>query len=208
LLQRAGLNSEFEIEFTTREFTMPILNAEPDLYPDNLLEREHWPTDGDQCWWALYTRSRCEKELMRRLRVMDIPYYGPVIEKRGRTPKGRINTSYVPLFANYVFLYGDPTQRYAALTTNCVSRDLVVVESEQLVTDLRQLRRLIQSGLPITAEAKLEPGAKVRMRSGPLVGQEGIVLRRHGETRLLVAVKFLQQGATVQIDECDLERLS
>ena len=186
---------------------MPILTAEPDLYPDDLLEREHWPVDADQCWWALYTRSRCEKELMRRLRVLDIPHYGPMIEKRGRTPKGRINTSHIPLFANYVFLYGDSEQRYSALTTNCVSRDLVVVEGEQLAHDLRDLRRLIQSGLPITAEAKLEPGAKVRMRSGPLVGQEGIVLRRHGETRLLVAVKFLQQGATVQIDECDLERL-
>ncbi len=187
---------------------MPILTAEPDLYPDDLLDREDWSTAGDQRWWALYTRSRCEKELMRRLRALEIPHYGPIIEKRGRTPKGRINTSFVPLFANYVFLYGDPAQRYAALTTNCVSRDLVVVEGEQLATDLRQLRRLIQSGLPITTEARLEPGAKVRMRSGPLVGQEGIVLRRHGETRLLVAVRFLQQGATVQIDECDLERIS
>jgi transcriptional antiterminator RfaH len=187
---------------------MPILTAEPDLYPDDLLDREIWTPDGDHCWWALYTRSRCEKELMRRLRVLDIPYYGPTIEKRGRTPKGRINTSFIPLFANYVFLYGDATQRYAALTTNCVSRDLVVVEGEQLAHDLRNLRRLIQSGLPIAAEAKLEPGAKVRMRSGPLVGQEGTVLRRHGETRLLVAVRFLQQGATVQIDECDLERIS
>jgi transcriptional antiterminator RfaH len=187
---------------------MPILTAEPDLYPLDLLDRENWTSDKDQCWWALYTRSRCEKELMRRLRAMEIPYYGPTIEKRGRTPKGRINTSFVPLFANYVFLYGDATQRYAALTTNCVSRDLVVVEGEQLISDLRQLRRLIQSGLPITPEAKLEPGSRVRMRSGPLVGQEGIVIRRHGETRLLVAVKFLQQGATVQIDECDLEKLT
>ena len=187
---------------------MPILTAEPDLFPHDLLDRENWPADGEQCWWALYTRSRCEKELMRRLRAFEIPYYGPTIEKRGRTPKGRINTSFVPLFANYVFLYGDATQRYTALTTNCVSRDLVVVEGEQLAADLRQLRRLIQSGLPITVAAKLEPGARVRMRSGPLIGQEGTVLRRHGETRLLVAVKFLQQGATVQIDECDLEQLT
>jgi transcriptional antiterminator RfaH len=186
---------------------MPILTAEPDLYPDDLLDRENWSTEVDQSWWALYTRSRCEMELMRRLRALDIPHYGPTIEKRGRTPKGRINTSFVPLFANYVFLYGDATQRYAALTTNCISRDLVVVEGEQLASDLKQLRRLIQSGLPITPEAKLEPGTRVRMRSGPLVGQEGTVIRRHGETRLLVAVKFLQQGATVQIDECDLEKL-
>jgi transcriptional antiterminator RfaH len=192
--------------FTTGQSTLPILTAEPDLYPDDLLDREYWPADADQCWWALYTRSRCEKELMRRLRVLEIPHYGPMIEKRGRTPKGRLNTSFVPLFANYVFLYGDAAQRFAALTTNCVSRNLVVVEGEQLATDLRHLRRLIQSGLPVTPEAKLENGARVRVHSGPLAGQEGVVLRRQGETRLLVAVKFLQQGATVQIDESDLER--
>jgi len=186
---------------------MPILAHEPDLFPDDLLEREFRPEQTEACWWALYTRSRCEKELMRRLRAFEIPYYGPTIERRTRMPKGRICTSHVPLFANYVFMYGDESQRYTALTTNCISRDLVVVEGVQLVTDLRQLRHLIMSGAPIQPEAKLEPGMRVRVRSGPLVGQEGTVLRRHGETRLLVAVKFLQQGATVQVDECDLERL-
>src|SRR5258708_28457655 len=136
---------------------MPILTAEPDLYPDDLLERESWPADADQCWWAMYTRSRCEKELMRRLRALDIPHYGPTIEKRGRTPKGRINTSFVPLFANYVFLYGDATQRYAALTTNCISRDLVVVEGEQLALDLRNLRRVGSRRLPITPQGQMQP---------------------------------------------------
>lgn len=186
---------------------MPILGLEQDLFPDDLLEREFRPDESEACWWALYTRSRCEKELMRRLRGFEIPYYGPTIEKRTRMPKGRICTSHVPLFANYIFMYGDATQRYTALTTNCVSRDLVVVEGAQLAADLRQLRKLIKSGLPIQPEAQLEPGARVRVRSGPLVGQEGTVLRRHGETRLLIAVRFLQQGATVQVDECDLERI-
>jgi transcriptional antiterminator RfaH len=144
---------------------------------------------------------------MRRLRAFEIPYYGPTIERRTRMPKGRICTSHVPLFDNYIFMYGDATQRYTALTTNCISRDLVVVEGAQLASDLRQLRKLIMSGLPIQPEAQLEVGARVRVRSGPLVGQEGTVLRRHGETRLLIAVRFLQQGATVQVDECDLERI-
>ncbi|MBI3861857.1 MAG: UpxY family transcription antiterminator [Planctomycetia bacterium] len=186
---------------------MPILDAEPDLYPHDLLDRTDWTTDDERCWWALYTRSRCEKELMRRLRALDIAHYGPIIEKRGRTPKGRITTSFVPLFANYVFLYGDAQQRYQALTTNCISRDLVVNDGAELAADLRQLRRLIATGAPITPEARLEPGARVRVRSGPLEGQEGIVVQRRGETRLLVAVRFLQQGATVQIDDCQVEKI-
>jgi len=186
---------------------MPIRAHECDLYPNDLLERDFVPNESETCWWALYTRSRCEKELMRQLRSLEIPFYGPTIEKRTRMPKGRICKSFVPLFSNYVFMYGDPAQRYSALTTNCVSRDLVVVEGAQLASDLKRLRRLIMSGAPIEPEAQLEPGARVRVRSGPLTGQDVTVLVRHGQTRLLVAVKFLQQGATVQIDECDLERL-
>jgi hypothetical protein len=186
---------------------MPTLAAETDLYPQDLLERENWAENEHQQWWALYTRSRCEKELMRRLVELKIPFYGPTIEKRGRTPQGRIRTSFIPLFSNYVFLYGDESHRYNALKTNCVSRDLPVFDGPQLAADLRKLRQMIESGLPVVPEALLEPGVPVRVRSGPLAGYEGVVLRRRGETRLLVAVRFLQQGASVQIDECDLERL-
>lgn len=186
---------------------MPTLAAETDLYPSDLLDRDDWTECEDHRWWALYTRSRCEKELMRRLQALKIPFYGPTIETRGRTPQGRIRTSFIPLFANYVFLFGDESHRYTALTTNCVSRDLPVFDGLQLACDLRQLRQMIQSGLPVVPEVQLEPGTRVRVRSGPLFGHEGVVLRRRGETRLLVAVRFLQQGASVQIDECDLERL-
>lgn len=187
---------------------MPILAAETDIFPPDLLDREEWPVAGEQQWWALYTRSRCEKELMRRLRSLQVPFYGPLVEKRSRTPGGRDIKSFVPLFPNYVFIFGDASQRYAALTTNCVSRDIAVVDGASLAADLRQLRQFILSGVPIVAEPQLEPGIRVRVRSGPLVGQEGTVLRRRGETRLLVAVRFLQQGASVLIDESDLERLS
>ncbi|MBS0260666.1 MAG: antitermination protein NusG [Planctomycetes bacterium] len=184
---------------------MPILAREPDQYPENLLERTDWTSDGEHHWWALYTRSRCEKELMRRLRALHIPHYGPLIEKKSRTPKGRTNTSFIPLFSNYVFLYGDTHQRLQALTTNCVSRDLVVHDGAQLAADLRELRQLIDSGEPIHAEPRLEPGTKVRVCTGPLTGREGIVVQRHGEAHLLVAVHFLQQGATVQIKDCQVE---
>lgn len=187
---------------------MPILTAETDLFPDDLLDRDDWAEGTERQWWALYTRSRREKELMRRLRALEIPFYGPTIEKRGRTPQGRIRKSFIPLFANYVFLFGDGAERHAALTTNCISRDLPVADGEQLAEDLRQLRQILLSGAPVAREMQLEPGVQVRVRSGPLIGQEGTVLRRRGETRLLVAVRFLQQGASVQIDECDLERLS
>lgn len=186
---------------------MPILARECDLYPENLLDESHNLIGDDRGWWALYTLSRREKELMRRLRALEIPFYGPIIERRTRSPAGRIQTAFVPLFPNYVFIFGDRATRYDALRTNCVARDLQVVDAERFVSDLRQIRKLIQTGLPLTPEAQLESGVPVRVKSGPLSGHRGTVIRRRGECRLLVSVQFLQQGASLEVDDCDLEIL-
>ncbi|MFN0050788.1 MAG: transcription termination/antitermination NusG family protein [Planctomycetales bacterium] len=187
---------------------MPILTAETDLFPDELLEEEYQLLRPESHWWVLYTRSRREKELMRRLESLEVPFYGPMVEKRFRTPAGRAMRSQLPLFANYVFMFADPEQRYSALTTNCVSRDIPVVHGVELLNDLRQLRRLIATGMPLQHENTLGVGTPVRVCTGPLAGQEGIVLQCRGNRRLLVGVRFLQQGASVQIDECELERLA
>ncbi len=62
------------------------------------------------------------------------------------------------------------------------------------MNDLRQVERLIEANVPLTAESRLQAGMNVRVRSGPFAGVEGVVLRRRGETRLLVSINFLQQG--------------
>jgi transcriptional antiterminator RfaH len=84
---------------------------------------------------------------------------------------------------------------------------LEVPDEEELVHDLRQIWRVIQSGVSLTPEARLEPGDRVRIRSGPLVGLEGVVIRRRGQDRLLVAVHFLQKGASIEIADFQVERL-
>lgn len=183
---------------------MPILAPETDVFPADLLERAG---GADGQWWALYTISRQEKRLMRQLHAQGIPFYCPMVLKRNRSPAGRIRCSQLPLFTNYVFLFGDPTQREAALTTNVVSRWLAVPDRAEFTRDLRQIRRLIASGAPLTPEQRIEPGMRVRVKSGAFRDYEGMVIRRERETRLLVYVNFLQQGASVLLEDCQLERL-
>jgi len=186
---------------------MPILAQEEDLYPLDLLDRYLAGDLKDHHWLAFYTRSRHEKKLMRHLRAREIAFYSPIISQRHRSPSGRIRTSYVPLFSNYVFLCGTDFDRYEALTTNCVSRVVPVPNGLELASDLRQIRQLIEVGHAITPEAGLQEGASVRVRSGPFKGFEGLVIRRENVTRLLVAVRFMEQGASVLLHECELERL-
>ena len=71
---------------------------------------------------------------------------------------------------------------------------LTVEDAEQLVRDLRQIKRLIESDAPLTIERRIAPGQRVRIEQAALMGMEGTVLVRRGETRLLVCVNFLQQG--------------
>lgn len=188
---------------------MPILDRESDIHPPDLLSRIDEPnTEDPSQWWVLYTLPRREKDLMRRLRALDVPFYGPLVQRKSRTPGGRTIRSWVPLFAGYVFLHATEQQRHTTLTTNCVSRCLAVPSQEELVADLLQVQRLISSNAPLTPEARIEPGMRVRIRSGSLAGLEGTVVQRRGEERLIVAVRFLQQGASIELTDFSVERIS
>lgn len=234
---------------------MPILQREPDLYPDDLFEvvsaellqgrqqqqgllslpdqqtlalasepanrpasralhnelpsQFHTESRNEEnspaTWWVMYCLSQQEKKLMRWLRARGIAHYCPLYEKRWKAGNGRKRTSYLPLFSNYLFLFGDAAARYTALTSGCVSRWLAAPAPEELTADLERIWRAIGSGLPLVPETQLVPGRRVRVHSGRLEGLEGVIVRRQGQTRLLVAVNFIQQGASLQVDECELE---
>jgi transcriptional antiterminator RfaH len=179
---------------------MPILKEEPSMYPETLLDAAPEEAAAGRYWMALYTKARQEKSLARELLRYGIPFYLPLVRKTS-VARGRKRTSLVPLFGGYVFLYGSEENRILALTTNRISRILTVEDPDQLIFDLRQLRQLIAANAPLTVESRLGPGQRVRVRQGAFAGLEGTVLKRRGETRLLVSINFLQQGASVEIDD-------
>ena len=184
---------------------MPVLVKEICLFPDTLLESPDSPATGSQ-WIVLYTKPRQEKSLARDLLRRSIPFYLPLVKKTLQYGRRQM-ASFVPLFDGYLFVLGAKEQRTMVLATNRVLRILPVNDGLRLTADLCQIERLIQTNVPLTVESRLQPGRKVRVRSGPFAGVEGVVLRRRGETRLLVSVNFLQQGASVEIDDFCLEPL-
>lgn len=189
---------------------MPILKQEDPVFPTDLFEDLTEAPDSfseDQAWWAVYTMSRQEKEFMRRLRPSGVAHYCPIIAKSYRSPQGRKRTSHIPLFANYVFILANEEQRVEALKTNCVSRCIPVHDQQQLFHDLKQLHQLISLDLPMTPEERVVPGEFVRVKTGPFAGAEGIVFQRRNQSRLLVQVDFLQAGASIELNDWDLEKI-
>ncbi len=185
---------------------MPILAREPDIFPDNLLDERTTCPEGNR-WYVIHTLSRREKELMRRLKKQQISHYSPLAASRRRSPAGRIRTSYLPLFRGYVFVQGSEEDRYRAMTSGCVVNCLEVADPNELIRDLRRVQLLNREGTDIRPEPKPAVGSRAIVISGPLSGVEGTVTKVHSQHRLTVLVSFMQQGASVTIDEADVELL-
>jgi len=184
---------------------MPILSSEPCLFPEELFSAD-WSGDTARQWWVLHTRPRQEKSLARELLSGKVPFYLPLAPKI-RQSSGRKRTSYIPLFAGYLFLHASEAERLAALRTNRIVATLPVTDASRLRDELGRIYRLTESDAPITIESQLAAGQKVRVMDGPFAGMEGTVLRRRQKTRIVMAVTMLQQGVSVEVDDFLLEAI-
>ena len=140
---------------------MPILPAEPDLYPNDLWSEGESATPGPGTWWCLHTKPRQEKATARYLRSREITYYLPQVVHEDRTPQGRKTRSVLPLFTSYLFLRGTEGDRLEALRGNRLVNILEVTDQGLLIHDLRQIHRMLlrRGGL---AEPVMPVGARVR----------------------------------------------
>lgn len=150
-------------------------------------------------WWVARTKTRQEKLLAQNLLQWEIPYFLPMIQKTRRR-QGRRFQSMLPLFSGYLFFCGSEEHRVQALTTNRIAQVLDVADQEGLVADLDQVHRAILAEVPIDPFPGLRPGIRCRVRSGPLLGIEGVILKKKNVTRLLLKIEILGQAASVEID--------
>jgi len=111
----------------------------------------------------------------------------------------------VPLFAGYLFLYGDLEARLAVLRSHRLVSVLEVVDQEALARDLQQIHKMLNSGLAVSPEPTVPVGATVRILTGPLTGITGKVIRRGKHSQFVAVVNFLRRGATVDLQDWQVE---
>ncbi len=187
---------------------MPILSAEPDLYPVDLWTGDAGlcQGDGERRWWCLHARPRQEKSAARHLQSRQIAYYLPQVFRETRTPAGRRLRSLIPLFPGYLFLLGDDRQRVEALRGNHLANVLEIPDQPGLVHDLRQIHQILTSGIQVAPEPTLPVGTRVRVVNGPFLGLVGTIVRRRGHRdRFVATVRCLGQGATIELADWQVE---
>lgn len=189
--------------------------SRPDVFPADLLSRPQLSRPGilgetdERCagnWWLVHTLPRQEKALASALYARDVSYYLPVVTRKSLS-RGRTRVAQVTLFPGYVFVCGTEEDRLTVLKTNRALTVRPAPDGERLRADLLRFYDLITAGAPLLPEARLVVGERVRVKAGPFRDQEGIVIRRNGKTRLLIAIDYLQQGASLEVDDCLLERV-
>ncbi len=183
---------------------MPILAIETSIYPNELLDGA--AKDDERNWCVVRTKARQEKALARELVNRETSFYLPLIPK-DQVIRGRHVQSHLPIFSGYVFVKGSDEERGRVMSSRRVSSVIPVHDETQLVRDLHQVRTLIECDAPLTIEGRLVAGDRVRVKHGAMQGIEGVIIRRDNGNRLLVAVSYMQQGVSIQIDDYMVEPL-
>ena len=160
-------------------------------------------------WFAVWTRSQCEERVTEDLTTRGFETFLPKaqawVQLRGR--RRRVCT---PLFPGYLFVRHamDPRSHAEVLRAQGVVRLLGDAMGPTSIgaAEIDAVRRLADSGLPISRRGPLEQGDRVRIVAGPLAGMEGRFLRSRAQKGLFViAVTLLHRSVAVEVEAAFVE---
>jgi transcription antitermination factor NusG len=159
-------------------------------------------------WYAAYTRANHEKRVAEQLNQRRIEHFLPLYESVRRWKDRRMRLE-MPLFPGYVFVFLALRDRLSVLQVPGVAH-LVSFGSHPARLDADQMETLRKGLKELRAEPHpyLTVGRRVRVRSGPLQGTEGILLRRKNRYRVILCMDLILRSAAVEVDIADLELLA
>jgi len=162
-------------------------------------------------WYAVYTRSNYEKLVAEQLSAKRVENFLPVSRESHRW-KDRKKVVEVPVFRSYVFarFSDDHDSRLRVFQTVGSVRILGLGDRIEPIPDaeIDGVRRLLTAGKHGRPHPFLKEGSLVRVKSGPLVGLEGLFVRqKNGSDRLVVSVNLLRKSVSAEIGLADIEVL-
>ena len=113
------------------------------------------------------------------------------------------------LFPGYVFVNLNARDRLGVLRAPGVLRFVTFQGQPAAVpeSEIRALESSLSAGLRPQPHPYLRQGKKVRVKSGPLMDAEGIMVRRKEGFRLVLSVDLVMRSVMLEVDEGDVEPL-
>jgi len=168
------------------------------------------PTENvDPKWYAAYTSANHEKRVAEQLGVRLVEHFVPLYESM-RCWKDRKVRLQLPLFPGYVFVRLTRSERLRVLQVPGVAR-LVGFNGLPCAlpdSDIESLKNGLVHGVRAEPHPFLTVGRHVSVIRGPLAGQEGILIRRKGNWRVVLSVQLIMRSIAVDLDIADVVPLS
>jgi transcription termination/antitermination protein NusG len=159
-------------------------------------------------WYAVYTVSRHEKVVARQMNGNGLDHFLPLY-KSVRRWKDRRKELELPLFPGYVFVRIASQDR---LRVQKLTGVLQIVSFNGRLAPLPEDEiEALRNGLARNAwepHPYLKVGRRVRVRSGPMAGVDGILVRRKDRFRLVLSVDLIRQAVALEVDGADVEPMT
>lgn len=163
--------------------------------PNLIGEKSNGSKDGP-CWYALYTKPRCEKKVKERLEQQGWDVYLPLLTSI-RQWSDRKKKVQFPLIPGIVFVNTQRSLLSSVLMCEGVSSVIRYLGEPALVREyeIANLRILLREpdlvGL-IEPDEPFEEGVQVRVVRGPFIGLIGSCIRKQGRHSLVVEIGALK----------------
>ena len=158
-------------------------------------------------WYAVYTRSRQEKILARKLEEKSIETYLP-LRKTIRQWSDRKKIVTEPLIRSYVFVHIDAVSYDSVLHTPGAVRYIWFDGKPASIPESQINLLKVIAGSNVDAEPvtkDIEPGTPVRVIAGPMTGLTGELAKVAGKNRFVVRLDHIEQSISLSISPHLLE---
>lgn len=157
-------------------------------------------------WYAISVRPRHEMLVTRHFKYEGLNCFLPVYRSVRRW-KDRRKELDMALFPGYVFVNLSLPDRLGVLRAPGVLRFVTFQGQPAAVPDseIRALASSMSAGLSPQPHPYLYQGRRVRVKRGPLVGAEGILIRRKERFRLVLSIDLILRSVVLEVDEADVE---
>lgn len=162
----------------------------------------------DLIWTPVRTKPRQEKKLQEYCNANHVLNYLPLLKKCHRYERRTVEF-HVPMFPGYIFCHIDEEKYKRILRSNAIVFRISLNDKQELdlVQELKsiQIYERMSVEKEIVVNPELVTGSKIKIIGGPLMGAEGIVEKRKGQTVVTVNIELLGQSVSVEADAGDIE---
>jgi transcription antitermination factor NusG len=160
-------------------------------------------------WYAVYTAPRHEKSVARQMDGTGVDHFLPLYRSVHRWKDRRMEVE-LPLFPGYVFVHVAFENRLQVLRLSGVVH-IVCFNGKPAPLPENEIEAL-RAGLSRSGWVEPHPylkiGRRVRVRSGPMAGVIGILVRRKDKFRVVLSVDLIKQAVALEVDVADVEPIA